>query len=32
MSIEDLIYGLSELADARPDYEKAEQYYKGTSA
>jgi hypothetical protein len=30
MSIEDLIYGLTELADARPDYEKAEQYYKGT--
>jgi hypothetical protein len=30
MSIEDLIYGLSELEEARPDYEKAEQYYKGT--
>jgi hypothetical protein len=29
MSIEDLIYGLTELAEARPDYEKAEQYYKG---
>jgi hypothetical protein len=30
MSIEDLIYGLTELAEARPDYEKAEQYYRGT--
>lgn len=30
MSIEDLMYGLSELEIARPDYEKAEQYYRGT--